>query len=341
MQQCRSSSTPAQRRQSGLSPGLSFALGIWTLVHLVSGSVAQAQCNTSSNPAPRPPAQANFSDQTFTPAAPYGVGSFGIPGCVGRDGGDNENGVNGSPGQPAGQISSTDNRLTIVGGVPLFGGTSDTFGANILSMGGSGGAGGQAGGGTPFGNFTQGGNGGTAGAGGNIMATFNGSFVPDPKTGLATYGLFALSAGSTGGAGGEAQFGDRGKQAGNGGPGALGGSVALTASGSVQADQFGVWAQSRGGTGGNGGNATTGNKFLTTQGGNGGMGGQAGSVSLNWLSGLVKSAGSGLVAVADGGAGGNGGLQALPSSRARVATAVSAMPGQPACCSPAAKLPST
>ncbi|MGF6230087.1 uncharacterized protein YhjY with autotransporter beta-barrel domain [Inquilinus ginsengisoli] len=270
-------------------------------------TAAQAQCNSSSNPAPAPAASANFSNQSFgnPPLKPYMVTSPGITGCTGPDGDYGESGVDGSPGQAGGQITGTSTALTIIGGAESVGGIS-TFGAYIASVGGAAGAGGQ--GGYTTSSDLQGGNGGAGGAGGSITIRFDGTFVPDPTTGLATYGLDVLSAGGAGGNGGESSYsGIWAKQGGDGGPGGAGGSVALTASGSVQADAVGVAAVSSGGMGGNGGNSSTTDKLDTTQGGDGGNGGQAGSVSLNWLSGTVTSAQFGLLATADGGAGGSGG----------------------------------
>jgi hypothetical protein len=268
-------------------------------------TVARAQCNSSSNPPPPPAVTANHSNQSFGPGNPYAVTSPGTAGCIGPDGGYGESGVDGSPGQAGGQISGTNTGLTIVGGALSVGAIS-TVGANIASIGGAGGAGGQGGYTTSI--DLQGGNGGAGGAGGNITVGFDGTFVPDPATGLATYGLSASSAGAAGGTGGASSYsGIYAKQGGNGGAGGAGGSVALTASGSVQADAVGISARSGGGSGGNGGNSSTTDKLDTTQGGDGGNGGQAGAVSLNWLGGTVTSAQFGLLAIAEGGAGGSGG----------------------------------
>ncbi|MDR6293941.1 hypothetical protein E9232_006495 [Inquilinus ginsengisoli] len=268
-------------------------------------TAARAQCNSSSNPPPPPAVTANHSNQSFGAKNPYVVTSPGAAGCIGPDGGYGESGVDGSPGQAGGQISGTNTGLTIVGGAMSVG-TVSTVGANIASIGGAGGAGGQGGYTTSI--DLQGGNGGAGGAGGNITVGFDGTFVPDPATGLATYGLSASSAGAAGGTGGASSYsGIYAKQGGNGGAGGAGGSVALTASGSVQADAVGVSAQSGGGSGGNGGNSSTTDKLDTTQGGDGGNGGRAGAVSLNWLGGTVTSAQFGLLAIAEGGAGGSGG----------------------------------
>src|SRR3982750_1791752 len=113
------SSARSKRRQSGFPPGLVLALCAWGLAPVVSASAAQAQCNTSSNPSPPSPMQANFSNQSFginPPLMPYSVISVGIPGCIGSNGGTDESGGNGSPGQPGGQISGINNALTIIGG---------------------------------------------------------------------------------------------------------------------------------------------------------------------------------------------------------------------------------
>src|SRR5689334_8965001 len=100
MPQCRPFFEPVEPRQSGLRRIL--VLGALVVAHVMSSTTVQAQCSSSSNPAPRPSVQANFSNQSFgtnPPPMPYGVGSFGVPGCAGSDGGDNENGGKGSPGQ--------------------------------------------------------------------------------------------------------------------------------------------------------------------------------------------------------------------------------------------------
>jgi hypothetical protein len=184
-------------------------------------TAAQAQCNSSSNPSPPPAVTANFSNQSFgvnPPLKPYVVTSPGIAGCVGKDGGYSESGVEGSPGQAGGQINGTNTALTIIGGADSVGSIS-TIGASIASVGGTGGDGGRNG-------FTasdqHGGNGGAGGAGGNIVVGFDGTFVPDPQTGLATYGLYALSAGAAGGNGGASNDGGTfyqvGGDGGQGGP---------------------------------------------------------------------------------------------------------------------------
>ncbi|MGO1080838.1 beta strand repeat-containing protein, partial [Inquilinus sp. CA228] len=296
---------PGPGRLSG--SWIALALGGIAFAQITVPTTAQAQCSSSSNPSPPPVVTANFSNQTFgaPPLKSYGVASLGLAGCIGADGGDDENGFPGSPGQPGGQITGVNKALTLIGGGNLDS-NLETFGAIIVSQGGVGGAGGQ--GGYTGLDENRGGIGGAGGAGGNIAVSFDGTFVPDPKTGLATYGLYVSSAGAEGGRGGDSNDGGIfSKNAGAGGPGGAGGSVALTASGSVQAEAFGVSALSSGGSGGNGGNAASIDKADDTNGGHGGDGGQAGSVSLNWLGGTVTTGQIGLLATADGGIGGAGG----------------------------------
>jgi hypothetical protein len=195
-----------------LRANILLMLSTVALAYVIAPAAAQAQCSSSSNPPPAPAVTANFSNQSFSlnpPQKPYVVTSRGITGCIGSDGGFGESGVNGSPGQAGGQISGTNTALTIIGGAFSVGGIS-TVGAYIASVGGAAGAG----------SDLQGGNGGAGGAGSNITIRFDGTFVPDPATGLATYGLDVVSAGGAGGNGGESSYsGIWAKQGGYGGPG--------------------------------------------------------------------------------------------------------------------------
>ena len=137
---------------------------------------------------------ANFFNQSFgnnSPLVPYSVTSFGLGGCNGADGSLGESGDPGSPGQPGGQISSTNSGLTIIGGFDPNQFGTDRFGAPIVSRGGNGGAGGESG--YVSNDNVAGGNGGAGGAGGDLTVNFAGTFVPDPSTGLATFGLVASS----------------------------------------------------------------------------------------------------------------------------------------------------
>lgn len=284
---------------------IGLALGSVAFAQLPAPAQAQAQCSSSSNPSPAPTVTANHSNQGFSPSNPYVVTSPGLAGCVGDDGGLGESGDPGSPGQAGGQIGGTNTALTITGGSEADGSAS-TFGAYIVSIGGAGGAGGR--GGYTTQTDLGGGDGGAGGAGGNITVKFDGTFLPDPSSGPATYGLFAVSAGAAGGKGGDSSAGGIfDKQGADGASGGAGGSVTLSASGSVQADAVGVSARSSGGSGGIGGDADTEDKLDTTQGGHGGNGGQGGSASLNWLGGTVTTAQFGLLVIAEGGDGDAGG----------------------------------
>ncbi|WP_207538740.1 autotransporter outer membrane beta-barrel domain-containing protein [Sabulicella rubraurantiaca] len=280
-------------------------LGVCELGYLLWPAAAQAQCNSSSNPSPPPPIQADYSNQSFgttLPLTPYDVRSLGIGGCDGQAGSDGQDGNPGSPGQAGAQINSTNSGLTIIGGGFPDGGMQ-TIGANYGSIGGLGGTGGQGGYASNLG-----GQGASGGAGGNITVQFNGTFVPDAGGSLATYGLVAVSRGGSGGSGGgSASGGIWAKQAGSGGAGGAAGSIAMTASGSLQANNIGVLVQSIGGDGGAGGNASTTDKLDTTQGANGGAGGSGGGASLQWQSGTVATVDFGLAVSSQGGNGGDGG----------------------------------
>ncbi len=273
---------------------------------------ARAQCNGSSNPPPAGGLPYNYANQSFgntPPLAPYTSVTNGIPGCNGPNGGDNQAGGNGLPGQQGGPINSTNTNLTIYGGGNPAPGSLATSGAFIQSLGGPGGAGGgtgyvgQAG--------VIGGNGATGGQGGQITVSFDGTFVPDSSGHQASYGIWSNASGSGGGMGGTpSNQGIFYKAAGNGGNGGAGGSVALVASGSIQALNGGVFAQAIGGGGGGGGDALSVDQLDDTTGGNGGNGGNGGTSSVTWLSGPIKSSEFGIAGVASGGNGGLGGFAA-------------------------------
>ena len=283
-----------------------LALGAGTLTQVMVPAAALAQCSSVSNPTPPAPVVANFFNQTFSNKSPYNVASAGLVGCTGGDGSLGESGEPGSPGQPGAQISSTNSGLTIIGGYNANPFGTDRFGAPIVSFGGAGGSGGESG--YVSNNEVSGGNGGAGGAGGEIKASFAGTFVRDPITGLATFGLVTSSFGGQGGSGGiNDPNGTWERVAGNGGAGGAGGSVTLVANGTIHALAAGAEARSAGGGGGAGGDSTTSDLVDTTQGGAGGAGGTGGAVSLQWLSGTVQSNGSGLRANAIGGSGGDGG----------------------------------
>jgi uncharacterized protein YhjY with autotransporter beta-barrel domain len=263
---------------------------------------AQAQCNTSGNPAPPPSVQSNFSNQTFgaTPQTSYAVVSRGTQGCNGVDGGGGSP-PNGSPGQPGAAISSTNTGLTIIGGGNPDAGLQ-TYGAPIISAGGFGGSGGNEN------SETGDAIGGIGGAGGVVTVSFDGTFVAAPATGLANFGLDVVSSGGAGGRGGDSgTAGIYYKDASSGAAGGAGSAASLVASGSVLAINSGVSVRSLGGAGGNGGIGATADYFDTTLGGDGGNGGAAGSASVQWASGTIATSQNGIMAIADGAAGGAGG----------------------------------
>ena len=246
-----------------------LALGTVLLAQVMASATARAQCNSSSNPAPPSPVVADFSNQSFgnnSPLVPYSVGSAGLVGCNGAGGDFGDSGSPGSPGQPGGQISSTNSGLTIIGGFTANGPGTDSFGAPIVSRGGDGGAGGESG--FVSNDNVSGGNGGAGGAGGDLTVKFEGTFVPDQITGLATFGLVTSSFGGKGGDGGiNDPNGIFERVAGDGGAGGSGGSVTLVAGGSIRALSGGAEARSFGGAGGAGGASSTSDLLDTTQGG--------------------------------------------------------------------------
>ncbi|MCW8085269.1 autotransporter outer membrane beta-barrel domain-containing protein [Sabulicella glaciei] len=293
---------------------VTLVLGACNLGHVVwpAAAQAQAQCNSSANPAPAPPIQENYSDRTFSnypPQTPYYLPSYNPPnataGCDGAAGASDQSGQPGSPGQAGPQITSTNERLTIIGGRPPTSNPDMTVGANYLSAGGNGGSGGQGGR-----SSDSGGQGASGGSGGSITVRFNANFLPDRGT-PASDGLVAISIGGQGGRGGDStDAGAYSKQAGWGGAGAAGGSLDVVADGSVQAFNIGVRVASIGGRGGNGGDGLDNTAWLfdDTTGGTAGAGGSAGAAALQWNGGTVVTSQTGLLVQARGGNGGDGGI---------------------------------
>jgi hypothetical protein len=122
----------------------------------------------------------------------------------------------------------------------------------------------------------------------------------------ATAGIVAQSVGSNGGGGSNSYvFGS----AGNGGPGADGGTTTATLSGTVVTNgtaAAGLAAASLAGNGGNGGDF----KGIAGGGGDGGPGGFGGTATANFNSGSITTMGPnsvGVGAISEGGNGGNGG----------------------------------
>src|SRR5215207_8800537 len=69
-EKCNSRSEGRDRRLmfhlfQGLGSNILLALGTVTLAQVMAPAAAQAQCNSSINPAPPPPVVANFFNQTF------------------------------------------------------------------------------------------------------------------------------------------------------------------------------------------------------------------------------------------------------------------------------------
>src|SRR4051812_30650198 len=88
-------------RPTRLGSNILLALGTVTLAQVMAPAAAQAQCNSSINPAPPPPLVANFFNQTFgqtPPLVPYNLESAGLGGCNGANGGHGESGFPGKPG---------------------------------------------------------------------------------------------------------------------------------------------------------------------------------------------------------------------------------------------------
>ena len=274
-------------------------------------ALAQVMCNSSLDPTPPPAVHFNVSNKTFgnrPPLKPFAQVTIGMDGCTGAAGGDEENGVDGSPGQPGGLLTSTTSNVIILGGADPGDPGFATIGAAISAIGGAGGDGGTAG--RTGVDENRGGNGGAGGAGGTIMATFNGTFLPDPMSGLvADTALSLFAGGASGGAGGDSSgAGIFSENAGAGGAGGAGGSITLVASGFVQGGT-GVSANVEGGGGGAGGYGlnNTDDYVPTTNGGDAGDGGAGGTASVEWSSGSIAATVTGISAASDGGFGGDGG----------------------------------
>ncbi len=279
--------------------------GFFSLVLAPDATRAQ-ECNSDPNPTPAPTMKFDLSNMTFDASNPFVQASFGINGCDGGAGGSGESGDNGSPGQSGGMLTSIGTNLTLVGGVSPGDPLAPTNAAVLSVFGGDGGDGGQ--GGYTTNADIQGGDGGVGGKGGTIMFTFNGNFVPDPKTGLASVALSLFAGGGHGGDGGDSDDGGIFiKTGGTGGAGGSGGTIELTGSGSIQAAEFGITASAPGGYGGDGGDATTIDQLDDTCAGDGGDGGSGGNASVQWTSGTIVSLDFGIYAGSDAGGGGDGG----------------------------------
>ncbi|WP_199555045.1 autotransporter outer membrane beta-barrel domain-containing protein [Sandaracinobacteroides hominis] len=274
-----------------------LALGGFALAMLVP-TTARAAC--SEDPAARPGVTANYANQSFAPGTPYAIANNGAPGCRGADGGLDDDGSPGLPGQGAGGIHSAGTNVTIAG-------ASDGSNAlTLLARGGRGGDGGD--GGMPLFNYVTGGAGGAGGASAGIDLAFTGSMGVDSGGNYATSGIVADAIGGRGGEGGSTYPGSTFEKVGGiGGLGGLGGSIVVTGAGNLTVGSFGITAQADGGGGGGGGFVTTDLEINGLTGGQGGDGGDGGSVSIRWDSGLVWAGGNGWFATASGGAGGNGG----------------------------------
>src|SRR3954470_13346049 len=79
--------TVPAHRPTQLHAKILLALGTVTLAQVMAPAAAQAQCNSSINPAPPAPVVANFFNQSFgnnPPLVPYNVTSFGSSVALGR-----------------------------------------------------------------------------------------------------------------------------------------------------------------------------------------------------------------------------------------------------------------
>ncbi|MFO1035881.1 MAG: autotransporter outer membrane beta-barrel domain-containing protein [Geminicoccaceae bacterium] len=118
----------------------------------------------------------------------------------------------------------------------------------------------------------------------------------------------AIGLTGTGGAGGDGASTKLGfgvaERGGAGGTGGAGSAITLNATGSFQAGIYGLQVKSIGGTGGNGG---LGKAIITnTYGGGGAVGGTGGDIGVT-VSGTVRTLGTGVYVLSQGGAGGSGG----------------------------------
>jgi uncharacterized protein YhjY with autotransporter beta-barrel domain len=182
-----------------------------------------------------------------------------------------------------------------------------SFGINVVSGSGFGGRGGDSG--TAGIYYKIGSPGGGGGAGGAASLVASGSVLAGDT------GVVVRSFGGAGGNGGDAATVDKldttqGGNAGNGGP--AGPAALQWRSGSVTASRIGLLAVSAGGNGGTGGEAGW---SEGTTGGNGGAGGSAGTANVSLGGGTIAvnlapyfSNGGGIHVLANGGAGGDGGV---------------------------------
>jgi uncharacterized protein with beta-barrel porin domain len=296
---------------------LDFTVALITALFVVgpSQSAWAAQCSNIPNPGPpAPPAQTDFSNQSFgaPPLPPYFLNAHGQKGCDGASAsGINEPGEDGFAGQPGGSFSSVNTGISIQGGAVLFVNGFPT-GAGWYATGGDGGVGGQ--GGPNLNGAATTGNGGAGGASGSISVQFSGAVGGDASGNLPEFGLIVETSGGEGGSGADSNAG--GGQplfGGGGGAGGRAGQAMLNASGDVDFYTLGVAAVASGGGGGRGGDSPTPiDLFVVTHGGEGGAGGAGGVATVVYQNGALTAPFSSapiypLEAVADGGSGGFGG----------------------------------
>ena len=298
----RSRPTQGFGRLQLLTRALILAIGALALEQLLVPSPARAQsCNKNPSPPAAPPANYTENGGTFQNAPnflAFSQGSVALSGCPAPA---TSADTPGSPGQAGGEVTSNSQSVRIVGNNRTES-TTTGLGAAISANGGFGGTGGVGS------DQGVGGAGGAGGAGGSIVATFDGTIVPDQSTGTADIGLLVNASGGVGGTGGvNTPFSIYEKLSGPGGAGGNGGTVSLAASGSIQAFT-GISVGSEGAGGGTGGEAVAGGGAAQITSGDGGNGGNGNKASFRWLGGSLSLSGTqGVLVSADGGEGGSGG----------------------------------
>ncbi len=236
------------------------------------------------------------------PAAAQSYQPFPLPPAVNLSGGGGADGRSGSTGGDAGNGGSGQELLRELNFAGIGGGAAPAVSA--ISNGGKGGNGGRGGVGSSNGD---GGNAGIGGAGGivGVRLTAAGGIT----TTSSVAGLQLSASGGTGGNGGG--IGNRG-EGGESGSGGDGGQIALTtdAGNLIRTTSAGVPAVLLTANGGIGGGVAESNQLGgDVYGRRGGDGGTGGSIT-TMLSGAIDTLGSGVLGVAAGGKGGNGGLGA-------------------------------
>lgn len=310
---------------SGHGPRLRAALlaGIGLL------AATQAAAVTCESPMPLPPPATapittSLSNVTIGTANPFTAIANGVLGCDGREGG---GGGDGNPAQQGGAAGAVSVTLT---GVTIAGASKATpaglaLGTMASARGGAGGVGGFGDAGV---SETEGGAGGAGGAAAAVTLSFSGS-IDMRSVAQPGIGIDVLAIGGAGGSGtGTANTGIAGTFGSKGGDGAPGAPASATVSGDIIADAAGVYVDASGGAGGPGGDISGGPDLLREiTSGPGGSGANGGTATVTYQSGTLTGRTAGVVAVASGGRGGDGGRTFAPDGLTAGAETRDAGPG--------------